>query len=36
LSHAKLLNGKRIKKWTFYKRNEKQIGELKKVISVKL
>jgi DNA-binding transcriptional ArsR family regulator len=36
LSQAKLLDGKRIKKWTFYKRNEKQIGELKKGISVKL
>jgi ArsR family transcriptional regulator len=36
LSQAKLLHGKRIKKWTFYTRNEKQIGELKKVISAKL
>jgi DNA-binding transcriptional ArsR family regulator len=36
LSQAKLLHGKRIKKWTFYKRNEKQIAELKKVISAKL
>src|SRR4030088_114333 len=36
LSQAKLLDGKRINKWTFYKRNEKQIGELKKVISEKL
>ena len=36
LSQAKLLEGKRIKKWTFYKRNEKRIGELKKNISTKL
>ena len=36
LSQAKLLHGKRIKKWTFYQRNEKQIAELKKVISAKL
>ena len=36
LSQAKLLQGKRIKKWTFYKRNEKRIGELKKNISAKL
>lgn len=36
LSQAKLLHGKRIKKWTFYKRNEKQIAELKRVISTKL
>lgn len=36
LSQAKLLHGKRLKKWTFYKRNEKQIGELKRVISAKL
>jgi ArsR family transcriptional regulator len=36
LSQAKLLHAKRIKKWTFYKRDEKQIAELKKVISAKL
>jgi DNA-binding transcriptional ArsR family regulator len=36
LSQAKLLHAKRIKKWTFYKRDEKQIAELKKVISTKL
>jgi ArsR family transcriptional regulator len=36
LSQAKLLDGKRIKKWTFYKRNEKRIEELKSVLSVKL
>jgi DNA-binding transcriptional ArsR family regulator len=36
LSQAKLLEGKRIKKWTFYKRNEKGIGELKKILSARL
>ena len=36
LTQAKLLDGKRIKKWTFYKRNEKRIEEFKKVISSKL
>jgi ArsR family transcriptional regulator len=36
LSQAKLIDGKRIKKWTFYKRNERQIRELKRVISTKL
>jgi ArsR family transcriptional regulator len=36
LSQAKLLDGKRIKKWTFYKRNERQIAQLKKAISAKL
>jgi DNA-binding transcriptional ArsR family regulator len=36
LAQAKLLDGKRIKKWTFYKRNEKRIEELKKIISAKL
>jgi len=36
LTQAKLLEGKRIKKWTFYKRNEKRIEEFKKVISSKL
>ena len=29
LSHAGLLRGKRIKQWTFYKRNEAQISALK-------
>ena len=29
LSHAGLLRGKRIKQWTFYKRNETQISALK-------
>lgn len=36
LTQAKLLEGKRIKKWTFYKRNEKRIEEFKKAISSKL
>lgn len=36
LSQAKLLEGKRIKKWTFYRRNEKRIEELKKVLSARL
>jgi ArsR family transcriptional regulator len=36
LSQAKLLEGRRIKKWTFYKRNESQIAQLKKAISAKL
>jgi DNA-binding transcriptional ArsR family regulator len=36
LTQAKLLEGKRIKKWTFYKRNEKRIEEFKKVICSKL
>jgi DNA-binding transcriptional ArsR family regulator len=36
LSQAKLVHGKRIKKWTFYKRDEKRIDELKKMLSTKL
>jgi DNA-binding transcriptional ArsR family regulator len=36
LSQAKLVRGKRIKKWTFYKRNEKRIDELKRILSAKL
>jgi len=36
LSQAKLLDGKRIKKWTFYERNEKRIDELKKTLAAKL
>jgi len=36
LSQAKLVRGKRIKKWTFYKRNEKRIEELKKMLSTRL
>jgi ArsR family transcriptional regulator len=36
LSQAGLIQGKRIKQWTFYKRDEKGIGELKKMISANL
>ncbi len=36
LSHAGLVQGKRIKQWTFYKRDERGIKELKKIISMKL
>jgi ArsR family transcriptional regulator len=36
LSQAGLLEGKRIKKWTFYKRNEKRIDELKKILAATL
>ena len=36
LSQAKLVRGKRIKKWTFYKRDERRIDELKKILSAKL
>jgi len=30
------VRGKRIKKWTFYKRDERRIDELKKILSAKL
>lgn len=33
LSHAGLIRGKRIKKWTFYKRDERRIRAMKKVIA---
>ena len=36
LSQAGLIRGKRIKQWTFYKRNEAGIRELKKMISANL
>jgi ArsR family transcriptional regulator len=36
LAQAGLVAGKRIKKWTFYKRNEKRIDELKRVLSARL
>lgn len=36
LSQAGLIQGKRIKQWMFYRRNEKGIKELKKLISDKL
>jgi ArsR family transcriptional regulator len=32
LVHAGLIRGKRIKKWTFYKRNEKQIARMKRTV----
>ncbi len=32
LIHAELVRSKRIKQWTFYKRDEKRIEEFKKVI----
>lgn len=36
LSQANLIKGKRIKQWTFYKRDEAEIRRLKKLISAKL
>jgi DNA-binding transcriptional ArsR family regulator len=36
LSQAKLVKGKRIKKWTFYKRDEKRILALKEILAAKL
>jgi DNA-binding transcriptional ArsR family regulator len=33
LSHAGLVRGKRIKKWTFYKRDETRITAMKQVIA---
>jgi DNA-binding transcriptional ArsR family regulator len=36
LYQAGLVQGKRIKQWTFYKRDEKGIKELKKMISANL
>jgi len=33
LSHAGLIRGKRIRKWTFYKRDETQIKAMKRVIA---
>ncbi len=32
LSQAGLLRGKRIKQWTFYKRDEREIGKIKKLM----
>ncbi|BDE06001.1 transcriptional regulator [Vulcanimicrobium alpinum] len=32
LAHAGLVRGKRIKQWTFYRRDEKRIRELKRAI----
>ena len=36
LTHAGLIRGKRIKKWTFYKRNDTAIEKMKRHILVKL
>ncbi len=36
LSHAGLVRGKRIKQWTFYKRDEERIAELKRMIDKKV
>ena len=36
LAQAGLVRSKRIKQWTFYKRDEKRIREIKKAISAKL
>jgi ArsR family transcriptional regulator len=32
LSHAGLIRAKRIKQWTFYKRDEKRISQVKRVL----
>ncbi len=32
LSHAGLIRGKRIKQWTFYKRDEAKIAEIKRAL----
>jgi DNA-binding transcriptional ArsR family regulator len=34
LVHAGLIRGKRIKQWTFYKRDEKRIAEVKRAFRV--
>ena len=36
LSQAGLIRGKRIKQWTFYKRDEVRIREIKKTIQAKI
>ncbi len=36
LQHAGLVRGKRIKQWTFYKRDEAHIGRTKKLITSKV
>ncbi len=36
MARAGLIQGKRIKQWTFYKRDEKRIKELKKLLTSKL
>jgi ArsR family transcriptional regulator len=36
LQNAGLIRGKRIKQWTFYKRNELRIKQIKKLISTRV
>lgn len=36
LAQAGLVQGKRIKQWTFYKRDEKRIREVKRVLAAQL
>ena len=36
LSQAGLLHGKRIKQWTFYKRDEREIKKIKKTMLLKI
>ncbi len=36
LTHAELVRSKRIKQWTFYKRDDKRIEEIKKAILAKV
>ena len=36
LAQAGLVRGKRIKQWTFYKRDERRIRELKRVLAAQL
>lgn len=36
LCHARLVDSKRIKQWTFYKRNEARIREIKRAIASSL
>ena len=36
LTQARLVKGKRIKQWTFYKRDEQRIREVKRVISARV
>ena len=36
LSQAGLIRGKRIKQWIFYKRDEKRIREIKRIIQAKI
>jgi DNA-binding transcriptional ArsR family regulator len=36
LSQAGLLKSKRVKQWTFYKRDEERIGKMKRAIIAKI